>query len=169
MSDAFELLGISRAFAQDIAAVEKRFRELSKAFHPDRQVDATPGDRRASAEHTVSLNEALRAIKDPMSRAQLLLALSGRPIEETARAAPELLMQIMELREQAEEGRRDRSQIEGILQKIHTLIEAQEQTLQRCFDGQRWPAPAELLSSAYDAGVRLKYLYRLRDELSDLE
>lgn len=168
-ASAFELLGIPRAFVQDIAAVEKRFRELSKSFHPDRHSTATPSDRRAAAEHTVSLNEAMRAVKDPMARIQQLLALSGRPIEETARAAPALLMEIMELREEAEDARNNPAAIETALQTIERRIGDEERALSLCFDGMHWPPAEERLTPAYEAGVRLKYLYRLRDELSQFE
>lgn len=169
MSDAFELLSIPRAFAQDISAVEKRFRELSKTFHPDRHSNATPSERRAAAGHTVSLNEAMRAIKDPMARIQQLLALVGRPIEETARAAPSLLMEIMELREQAEDARTNPSQVAVVLQQITKRIADEELALRVCFDGVHWPPAPELINPAYNAGVRLKYLYRLRDELNEFE
>ena len=166
--DAFETLGIARTFALDVKAVEQRFRDLSRATHPDRFADAPPSERRAAAERTVALNEAFRAIRDPMTRALTLLSAAGRPVSETARAEPGLLMEIMELREAVDEARGDGRSAEPLVAKVRSRIDEEESTLREAFDGRAFPPEKTLLDRAYDAGVRLKYLYRLRDELDEL-
>lgn len=166
--DAFETLGIARTFELDIKALEQRFRDLSRATHPDRFADAPPAERRAAAERTVALNEAFRSLRDKMSRVLHLLASAGRPLEETSRAEPALLMEIMELREAVEDARGAGRSIEPLLDQVSARIEAQESLLRSAFDGTRFPPEKPQLDLAYEAGVRLKYLYRLRDELDEL-
>ncbi len=75
--DPFATLGIARAFDVDLAAVEKVHRELSRALHPDRYIGAPPSERRASLAKAVEVNEAWRVVRDPIRRADALLALSG--------------------------------------------------------------------------------------------
>jgi molecular chaperone HscB len=167
MQDPFALLGLPRAFALDPRVIEQRFRDLSRAHHPDRFADATPAERRVAAERTVALNEAFRALRDPMHRALALLAAAGRPLEETARAEPSLLLEIMELREAVDDARASGASAEPLLARVAARIEDEEQALRAHFDGAS-EDPATL-DRAYHAGVRLKYLYRLRDELDALD
>ena len=162
MLDPFALLGLPRAFALDPRVIEQRFRDLSRAHHPDRFPDATPADRRVAAERTVALNEAFRALRDPMSRALALLAAAGRPLEETARAEPSLLLEIMELREAVDDARASGASAEPLLARVPARIEEEERTLRAHFaDASEDPATLDRPSHA---GVRLKYLYRLPHE-----
>src|SRR3954468_269537 len=82
------LLGSARRFPIDFAEAEGRFKELSRQVHPDRFAKADARARRASLGRTVQLNEAWRALKDPVRRAEYLLGLSGYAIaaEEGASA-----------------------------------------------------------------------------------
>jgi molecular chaperone HscB len=166
--DAFETLGIARTFAIDVKSVEQRFRDLSRETHPDRFANASASERRAAAERTVALNEAFRTIRDPMSRALTLLASAGRPIGETARAEPALLQEIMELREAIDEARSAGRSTEALVTKVYARIDEEEAKLREAFDGRAFPPEKTLLDRAYDATIRLKYLYRLRDELDGL-
>lgn len=169
MNDPFETLGLARTFEIDLRAVEQRFRDLSRAVHPDRFADKSPAERRIAAEQTVALNDAFRLIRDKMNRVLALLSAAGKPIHETARAEPGLLMEIMELREAIDDARNEGRSIETLLTRVGARIEDEEASLRDAFDGKSFPPAAESLERAYTAGVRLKYLYRLRDELDALE
>jgi molecular chaperone HscB len=166
--DAFETLGIARTFALNVKEVEQRFRDLSRATHPDRFADKSPAERRAAAERTVALNEAFRAVRDPMTRVLALLSAAGRPLEETARAEPALLMEIMELREAVDDARSQGRSAEALVDRVASRVADEESTLREAFDGTAFPPENSLLDRAYLAGVRLKYLYRLRDELDEI-
>ena len=101
--DPFATLGIARTFDVDLAAVEKMHRELSRALHPDRYVGASPSERRAALAKAVEVNEAWRVVRDPIRRAEALLALggvvAGRRRAGAAKADPEFLMEMLEQRE----------------------------------------------------------------------
>jgi molecular chaperone HscB len=109
--DPFVTLGIARTFDVDLAAVEKVHRELSRALHPDRYVGASPSERRASLAKAIEVNEAWRVLRDPILRAEALLALRGVATGEGRggpTADPAFLMDMLEQREALAEARRSK-------------------------------------------------------------
>ena len=77
--DYFTFFGLPRklTIAQD--DLERRFRELSRKFHPDYYYNATPTERLASLERSSYLNDAYRALRVPATRIEHLLAIEGLP------------------------------------------------------------------------------------------
>ncbi len=73
----FELFGLAPSVDVDVAALEAKHRALALEHHPDRQAD--PKLRRAAADTTASLNEALKVLRDPVKRAFYLLTPNRRP------------------------------------------------------------------------------------------
>jgi molecular chaperone HscB len=111
--DYFAVLGVERRYDLDAGELEARYKELSRKLHPDRFAKADPRARRAALQRTVQLNEAWRALKEPLRRAEYLLELGGVRLatdDGGARsggvaAPPELLMEILELREELGDAR----------------------------------------------------------------
>ena len=97
------MAGVERRYDLDLDQLEARFRERSRKLHPDRFTTADPRARRASLQWSVKLNEARRVLKDPIRRAEYLLASSG--VEVPSAAPPALVMEILELREELGEAR----------------------------------------------------------------
>lgn len=97
MTDPFELLGVERRFSLDRAALEQRHRDLSRTLHPDRYVQSPPGERRMALERAVAVNEAFRALRDPLTRAEALLSAHGLAVGDAERPSQSLLMEVMEL------------------------------------------------------------------------
>src|SRR4029434_2937852 len=64
-----------------MAALEERHRALSRQFHPDYFYNAPAAERRASLEQSSYLNDAYRALRDPVRRIEYLLALEEREAE----------------------------------------------------------------------------------------
>jgi molecular chaperone HscB len=114
--DRFAALGLPRKFAVSGEALEGRFRELSRKLHPDRFAKGTAEERVASAQATTTLNDAYRALKQPVVRATYLLELEGFGLGEGDRVAPEFLQEILELREALEEAkaRGDRAELDRL-------------------------------------------------------
>src|SRR3954470_12682062 len=77
--DYFSFLGLPRTLAIDAQELERNFRELSRKFHPDYYYNATPQERLASLERSSYLNDAYRALKNPITRIEHLLAIEGLP------------------------------------------------------------------------------------------
>jgi molecular chaperone HscB len=73
----FELFGLPARFRCDTAALDRAYRTLQTEVHPDRFAAAGEGERRNALQSSARVNEAYRALKDPVSRAQYLLSLRG--------------------------------------------------------------------------------------------
>jgi Fe-S protein assembly co-chaperone HscB len=105
--DYFTFFGLPRklSIAQD--DLERRFRELSRKFHPDYYYNASPTERLASLERSSYLNDAYRALRSPATRIEHLLAIEGLPSsksdEGTARVPPALLEEVFALNEELDE------------------------------------------------------------------
>ena len=110
--DFFSFLGLPRRLVIDQAHLERRFRDLSRQFHPDYFYNASSSERLASLERSSYLNDAYRALRNPMSRIEHLLAIEGLPSPKsedgTAKVPPALLEQVFELNEKLDEIRESR-------------------------------------------------------------
>src|SRR5262249_38049150 len=118
--DSFAYLGVPRKLNLDPAELERRFRELSRQFHPDYFYNAAPAERRASLERSSYLNDAYRTLKNPVARVEYLLDAEGLGIrspqegterEGVSRAAPPpaLLEEVFALNEELDEIREQRA------------------------------------------------------------
>ena len=157
MLDKFALLGVPQGFDEP-EGLDEKFRALSRTTHPDR---VPPAERVKAAARMTELNDAYKTLKDPVRRAEHLLALKG--VKETPRMSPEFLEQTLDDRERLDEAkasgepldemaavvreRRDRTlaQVREIVTKNGDLREA-----------------AELLA-------RMKYYARYLDEVEGRE
>ncbi len=76
-TDYFALLGLPRRYAIDLADLERRYHAASKLYHPDRHARADGATRVRNALATSELNQGYRLLRDPLKRAEHLLALEG--------------------------------------------------------------------------------------------
>jgi len=77
--DYFAFFGLPRRLVIDAQDLDRRFRDLSRKFHPDFYYNASPAERLASLERSSYLNDAYRALKQPVSRIEHLLTIEGLP------------------------------------------------------------------------------------------
>jgi molecular chaperone HscB len=112
--DFFAYLGLPRRLNLDAQDLERRFRDLSRQFHPDYFYNAPAAERLASLERSSYLNDAFRTLRNPVSRIEHLLAIEGLapaksdgPSTGSGQAAaqvpPGLLEEVFELNEQLDE------------------------------------------------------------------
>jgi molecular chaperone HscB len=112
--DYFAFVGLPRKLLIDPQDLERRFRELSRKFHPDYFYNATPAERLASLERSSYLNDAYRALKNPVSRIEHLLAIEGLPSaksedpstgsgQEAGKVPASLLEEVFALNEELDE------------------------------------------------------------------
>ena len=101
-TDYFAFLGLPRKLNLNEVELEKSFYELSRQFHPDFFMNASPAERQASMERSSLLNDAYRTLRDPISRTLYLLSLEGYK-EAEKKAPPDLLEEVFELNMQVEE------------------------------------------------------------------
>ena len=168
MNDPFATLGVPARFTFAPGDLEQRHRDLSRALHPDRYVNAPAGERRVALERAVSVNDAFRALKDTLTRAQSLLALHGLSIREGERAAPALLMEIMELREELDAVRTKPERVAALRETVSARVAAEERVVAEVFDREGTPDATEL-ARARDAVVKLRYFRRFQEEADALD
>ena len=128
--DYFAFLGLPRKLLIDPQDLERRFRDLSRKFHPDYFYNATSAERLASLERSSYLNDAYRSLKNPVSRIEHLLAIEGLPSarseEGTAKVPPSLLEEVFALNEELDEIRERREAGEDPVKLLARLANARK-------------------------------------------
>ena len=172
--DYFQFLGVPRRLQLDAADLERRFRELSRQFHPDYFYNATAAERRASLERSSYLNDAYRALKNPVTRLEYLLDVEGlgmkSPAEASKAVPPALLEEVFALNEELDEIREARSngapakEWKGRLDAARLPIEAKRDTHQARVDelSAKWDA---LVDHGGNNAAKRDVLEALRDRV----
>ena len=170
--DPFDLLEVEPRFDLDLALLERRHRDLSRVLHPDRYAGRPAGERQQALGRAIEVNEAFRALRDPVRRATTLLARHGRHTDEAdaPKADPMLLMEVMERREALSEARRakDRDAVRRLSDAVRELAREVESRIAASFGSE----PPDLARVETLVG-ELRYHRRFLDEagvaLDDLE
>lgn len=154
--DYFTFLGLPRRLLVDARELERRFRQLSRQFHPDFFHNASPAERLASLERSSYLNDAYRVLRTLPSRIEYLLSLEGFPplrvdaetrtqvpasLLEEVFALNEELDEIREAREAGEDPARLRARLADAEAPVERKRQAHEQELERL--SARWDALAD--------------------------
>ena len=172
--DYFTFFGLPRKLTIDTQDLERRFRDLSRKFHPDYYYNATPAERLASLERSSYLNDAYRALRNPVSRIEHLLALEGLPSARSeegsgggGKVPAALLEEVFALNEELDEIRdareagADATALRQRLDAARAPIERRRDAHHRQLDelAARWDALAA------DAPERTATLHALRERL----
>jgi molecular chaperone HscB len=158
---AFELLGLPARFDLETAVIERAFFERSKETHPDRFAAAehSPAERVAALSRSRALNDAYQVVKNPIARAEYLLVRGGLTIGDNECVEPELLMDILELREELAEARATKQlpQVERLRAVMASRRAAAVGTLNELFERDDLPEIKRQL-------ILLRYLDRYLEE-----
>lgn len=127
-ADYFAFFALPQKLQIDEAALEQRFHQLSWKLHPDNFVKASEFERNLALERSSELNDAFRALRDPISRVEYLLLRAGVRKEGTTKqqAPPELLEEVFELNESLDELREAKSEGADLTELCAKLTEAQQ-------------------------------------------
>ena len=139
----FALFGLQPRYRFDAARLDAAYRALQTQVHPDRFAAAGESERRLALQSSARVNEAYRALKDPVGRAQYLLSLHGiDATSETDSALPlDFLERQLERREAVDNARiaGDTGRLEALLADVRVEIAALEPALADTLDRQqRW-------------------------------
>ena len=88
----FELFGLEPRLDLDSKALEQRFFQLSRQWHPDLFARKPEAERQQALDRTAELNDAYRTLKHPVKRAEYLVG-----SDEKVVPPPELLEEVFEL------------------------------------------------------------------------
>jgi molecular chaperone HscB len=130
-ADYFAFFGLPQKLTLDGSALEEQFHKLSWKLHPDNFVRAGEYERNLSLERSSELNDAYRALREPVARVEYLLGRLGVRKEGTTKqqAPPELLEEVFELNESLDELREARAE-GGDLAALRERLAAAQQTFQ---------------------------------------
>ncbi|XP_030357986.1 iron-sulfur cluster co-chaperone protein HscB [Strigops habroptila] len=159
--DLFRLMACERSFRVDAQQLQRRFRSLQRAVHPDRFGQRPPEEQYYSEQHSSLINKAYQTLLNPLSRGIYLLELHGmEPAQETDCDADSMfLVEIMEINEKLAESKSD-----DILEEIDTLIKVKQEELTRevaaAFERDDLQEAKKLLA-------KMKYFANLEDKLKN--
>ena len=106
--DYFSLFGLPASYHCDQRKLDAAYRKLQSQVHPDRFAAAGETERRLALQSSARVNEAYRALKDPVERAQYLLSLHGiDAMSETDTALPQDFLEYQLERREAIEAAAD--------------------------------------------------------------
>ena len=130
----FSLLNLPESFTLDSSTLETVYFTAQRRFHPDRFVGKSEGERLAAAQKSADINQAYEILKNPLKRAQHVLALQGIMVgtdHDSVKPSQELLMEVMEWREEPQR---------------FDLAKLKEESINRIgnhFQAQQWNAMAQ--------------------------
>ncbi|MGB7024260.1 MAG: Fe-S protein assembly co-chaperone HscB [Candidatus Acidiferrales bacterium] len=127
-ADYFAFFGLPQKLKIDEAELEQRFHQLSWKLHPDNFVKASEFERNLALERSSELNDAYRALREPILRVEYLLLREKVRKEGTTKqqAPPELLEEVFELNESLDELREAKNDGGDLSELRGRLAEAQE-------------------------------------------
>ncbi|KAI0398583.1 Co-chaperone Hsc20 [Xylariaceae sp. FL0594] len=148
-------------FAIDVRALRREFLALQSGAHPDLH----PSHMKARAQAaSARINEAFKTLADPLLRAQYVLALRGLDVAADERAQvtdPDLLLQVLEIRELIEEAEEE-GELEAVRAENEERISACEDNLEDAF-------ARDDLQAAKEEVTRLRYWMNVRETIDNWE
>ncbi len=140
--DHFSLFGLRREHALELSDLERRFRDLSRRFHPDRYAKAEPRERRLSLDRATRINDAFRHLRDWRLRAAHLLELAGTDVFVEGRTFhdPEFLEEQLEWREALAlaQSDGDQARLREIAAGAGERLARLEEEVSRLFEREEW-------------------------------
>ena len=150
MKNFFDLFSLPINFSVDLDALEKKYFEFQKKFHPDKSDEI---------EQSIAINEAYEILKNPLKRAAHILCLNGLDVENDE-VAPKVdqatLIEVFEMRESITIG--GDFLAKDLSQKIKSLLEEVAQNL----ENKNFATAAQIL-------IRAKYFEKTLQDLKNLK
>ncbi len=132
-------------------------------MHPDRHAAAGDAERRASLQLTTRVNEAYRALRDPVQRAKHLLELHGVDVgfETNTQMPTDFLLQQLEMREDldAAKAKKDSPFLDSLRGKLAIQKKNLEASIGESIDARKdYAGAAELVR-------KLMFLNKIDEEI----
>lgn len=134
----FDLFELPAQFDIDLKELAARHRERIRVWHPDRFAQGTSEERRRALATSADLNDGLKVLRDPVSRARHLLSLRGISTDEETDTNMDgaFLMEQMVWRERLEEGAARPEELAALAAEVAESREAKESELARALGGE---------------------------------
>jgi len=130
-TDYFTCFGVPRRLLLDPQKLEAKFYELSRTFHPDFYQTKSADEQTISLSNAAVLNTAYRTLRNPIQRAEYLLALETGSVKDIRTSPPaDLFEEILELQDTLEEYRAsDRDSDQG--HRLRATLQTEQEALER--------------------------------------
>ena len=167
MNNPFALFDLPVAFQVDSALLNERYLALQKSLHPDNFSAASAQEQRLAMQKSAEINDALRILKDPIARADSIIALNTgeqENPEEKSNKDIGFLMQQMEWRETLEniENRQDTDELTAFAKEINQTRHAILSELSTALDAQQWDIARAITD-------KLRFIKKLQAEIERVE
>ncbi|KAG2620627.1 iron-sulfur cluster co-chaperone protein HscB homolog [Panicum virgatum] len=155
--DYFQIFGLKREYNIKDNNLEGRYKKWQKKLHPDLVHSKTKKERGYAAEQSALVIDAYRTLSKPLSRALYLLKLEGIHVdEEKTINDPELLMEMMEIREAVNDASGSQT-----LEKIQSQVKKKLEIWSRSFED---AFHKKDFDRAIEATQRMRYYERAVEE-----
>ncbi|KAJ1276954.1 hypothetical protein BS78_05G256300 [Paspalum vaginatum] len=155
--DYFQIFGLKREYNIQGNNLEGKYKDWQKKLHPDLVHSKSEKERGFAAEQSALVIDAYRTLSSPLSRALYLLKLEGIHVdEEKTINDPELLMEMMELREAVNDAS-DSQTLEKIQSQIKGKLETWSASFHEAFNQKDF-------DRAVEATQRMRYYERAVEE-----
>lgn len=165
----FQLFQLPEQYQVDLAAVSKAYQALSQTTHPDKFATAGEREKLLAVQKNAQVNDAYQVLKSPVMRAEHLLGLRGVELKHEQKTLQDnmFLMQQMEWREALEDiqASKDEDALFAIDDEIKAHIKDHLTQLEHALDQKS----AESDLNAAQEVRKLKFMYKLRNEIEQLE
>lgn len=167
MNNPFALFDLPVAFQVDSALLNERYLALQKSLHPDNFSATSAQEQRLAIQKSAEINDALRILKDPIARADSIIAINTGETEnpeEKSNKDIDFLMQQMEWRETLEniENRQDTDELTAFAQEINQIRHAILSELSTALNAQQWDIARAITD-------KLRFIKKLQTEIERVE
>ncbi|XP_073004849.1 iron-sulfur cluster co-chaperone protein HscB homolog [Typha latifolia] len=156
--DYFRIFGLERTYDIKDDNLEGKYKDWQKKLHPDLVHTKSENEKAFAAEQSARVIDAYHTLRKPLSRALYLLKLEGIQVDEEKTVAdPDLLVEMMEIREAVEEAS-DSQTLKQIQSQAQKKLEAWSNSFQEAFNKQHF-------NSAVTSTQRMRYYEKAIEEV----
>ncbi|AWX14173.1 Fe-S protein assembly co-chaperone HscB [Mergibacter septicus] len=170
MQTPFDIFELAVEFDLNLEQLSQRYLALQKNLHPDNFTATDEQQQRLALQRSSQINDAYQILKDPISRAEAILAIGTQQAVATEQTNQDLtfLMQQMAWREQLEALEQQAqstdisAQLNSLQQDVEELQQQQTEQLRLQLAQKQWETVKQIID-------RLKFIKKLQQEIERLE
>jgi len=163
MQNYFAFFNLPQQFDLDLKVLDAAWHTVQKEVHPDRFVDASDSEKRASLQWASMANDAYQVLRNPIRRAIHLCELGGYPFnDESAPAVPsDFVFEQIQWREHLDNARidRDLEALEKMSIDLRERIAGQMQLIRQKLDDHDFAVGMQEIR-------KMMFLQKFGDEIS---
>uniref|UniRef100_A0A7C8Z7K9 J domain-containing protein n=1 Tax=Opuntia streptacantha TaxID=393608 RepID=A0A7C8Z7K9_OPUST len=156
--DYFQIFGLERKYDIEESSLEGKYKDWQKKLHPDLVHSKSEREREYAAEQSARVIDAYRTLSNRLARAIYLMKLQGVHVDEEQTVSdPDLLAEVMEIRESVEEATNSQA-LKLIQVQVLGKMKEWSESFARAFKSQE-------TEEALNAIRRMTYYKRANEEI----